>query len=137
MANIKRKDIKSFVLYFIVGALATIVEWILFYLLNTVLHFHYSISTIIAFAISTFANWGFGRLLVFKKGSGNLKKEITQIYIVAIIGLSMNLLIMWVGVDLLGFNEMLTKIAATCIVFFWNYIIRKLVIYREPTQKSE
>ena len=52
--------------YLIVGGLATIVEWAGFWLFSEKLSIEYLLATALAFAISTFANWLFGRLLVFR-----------------------------------------------------------------------
>ncbi len=93
--------------------------------------FHYTLATIIAYVLSTFVNWLAGRILVFKESHQSFIKEIVEIYIASIIGLLLNLLIMWVAVDLLAFNEMISKMAATAIVFFYNFLVRKLLIYKE------
>ena len=119
----------QFVQYFFVGLLATIVEWMGFYSFNELLGLNYLLATALAFFFSTFANWGFGRLIMFK-GTGNLVKEILKIYVVSIMGLIMNLVIMYVLVDAFLFKEMISKIITTGIVFVWNFLIRKLLVYK-------
>ena len=128
-----QKNLKQFFLYLIVGALATLVEWVFFALFNTGLHMHYMVATTIAFAISTFANWLFGRLLVFHgkiRVDRALLMELLKIYLTSIIGLLMNLLIMWITVERFSVDTMLAKMIATGIVFFWNFLVRKLLIYK-------
>lgn len=124
-----KKSIIQFLLYIIVGAGATIVEWLVFYVLNQLLTVHYSVATAAAFLFSTFANWLLGKILLFH---GNYKcvQELAKIYLVSVIGLCMNLLIMWITVEYIKMHEMISKIAATGIVFIWNFIIRKCVIYK-------
>ena len=56
------ENIKQIMLYLIVGSGATIVEWIVFFLLDHYLNIHYMIATSLAFVLSTFANWVLGRL---------------------------------------------------------------------------
>lgn len=56
--------------------------------------------------------------------------EIAKIYAVSVIGLLMNMAIMFVAVEKIGLPEMLSKIIATGIVFGWNFLVRKLVIYK-------
>ena len=46
----------QFLLYFIVGGLATIVEWSAFYVLNSIFKVHYASATALAFILSTAAN---------------------------------------------------------------------------------
>lgn len=126
------KTLFQLAVYFIVGLGATIVEWGVFYVLNILWNFHYAIATAAAFALSTFANWILGRCLLFKKGSGKgLLHEIGSIYAVSIIGLLLNLLIMWILIDGLLFHDMIAKIIATAIVFSGNFIVRKYLIYKE------
>lgn len=125
----KSNDLKDFLLYLIVGGIATISEWIIFYLLDKLL-LHYAVATTIAYILSTFINWSAGRILVFKESKQSLFKEILSIYLASIVGLLLNLLIMWITVDLLSANEMLSKIIATALVFFYNFIIRKVLIYK-------
>ncbi|MDE6851018.1 MAG: GtrA family protein [Lachnospiraceae bacterium] len=123
-------NMKQIVLYLIVGGGATIVEWIAFYLFNEPLHIHYMVSTGLAFILSTFANWLLGRIIMFQSDQ-NIWSELAKIYLTSIAGFFMNLLIMWVAIQYLGIHEMLAKMTATGIVFFWNFLIRKLVIYKK------
>ncbi len=122
--------IKQFLIYVVVGGFATIVEWVCFWLLNGVLHLHYVPATCLAFVVSTFANWLAGRMLLFKDTDTDIVKELAQIYATSIAGLLMNLAIMWVAVEVACLGAMVAKILATGIVFFWNFLVRKLLIYK-------
>ncbi len=125
-----KKNIKDLMLYLIVGGIATVSEWIIFYVLDKCL-VHYALATVIAYMLSTFVNWAAGRLLVFKESHQSFIKEILSIYAAAVVGLLMNLVIMWLAVDILSINEMISKIAATIIVFMYNFLVRKLLIYKK------
>lgn len=129
-----KETVKDFFKYLVVGAIATLVEWILFYLLNTLFSIHYIAATTIAYIISTFSNWFFGRVLVFEKSEKGPLAEIASIYAASVIGLLLNVLIMWVAVSGFGIAEMLSKVIATGLVFMYNFIIRKLVIYKKPKE---
>lgn len=119
-------------LYLIVGGLATIVEWSGFWIFFDMLHIQYLLATALAFVFSTFANWLFGRLLVFRgKHNQSLLKELASIYLTSIGGLLLNLAIMYVMVECLSVWEMLAKVTATVLVFSYNYLIRKKLIYKK------
>ena len=120
----------QFFLYLIVGGLATLVEWGAFFVLNSLLSVHYAPSTALAFVLSTAANWLFGRLILFRASKQNTAAELAKIYAVSVIGLLMNLAIMFVLVEKIGISEMISKILATGIVFMWNFLIRKFIIYK-------
>ena len=118
--------------YLIVGGLATIVEWAGFWLFSEKLSIEYLLATALAFAISTFANWLFGRLLVFRgKQQQSFLREILSVYLASIVGLLLNLIIMFLLVQLLGAEKMSAKMATTVLVFMYNYLVRKLIIYRK------
>jgi putative flippase GtrA len=125
-----KNNIKDLFLYLVVGGVATIAEWAVFFVLIRC-SLHYAAATAIAYILSTFVNWVMGRLLVFKESKGSVLKEILSIYLVSVVGLLLNVLIMWVAVDLLSLGEGISKIGATGMVFFFNFLVRKLLIYRK------
>ncbi len=117
--------------YFFVGLGATAVEWSCFYLFDMHFHIHYTVAVAMAFLFSTFANWGLGRLMLFKKGDPRgLLHELVAIYGVSSLGLLANLAIMWGMIDCLKVPDMPAKIAATGIVFLGNFLVRKFWIYK-------
>ena len=133
MKILHTKGLGQFLAEFFVGLGATIVEWVVFALLTNTIALHYAPATAIAFILSTFANWALGRLLTFKDTDVPLLKELLSIYLASVVGLLFNLALMYLFVDRLAIPEMISKMLATCIVFFWNFFIRKLVIYRRKT----
>lgn len=122
------KSLKQLCLYLIVGGIATIVEWICFWIFKQWMH--YLVATAIAFVVSTFSNWAVGRWIMFKGDNKQLLKELLQIYVTSVVGLIFNLAIMWVAVEHFSCPDMVSKIIATGIVFFWNFFVRKLLIYK-------
>lgn len=137
MKLLNKANIKQFISYFFVGGVAAIVEWVMFFIFANVLNVHYFVSTVIAFIFSTTANWILGRITTFKDNTSykdKKAKEAVLIFVVSAIGLVFNLILMYLFVTVFGFNGKIgstcSKIAATGIVFIWNFLIRKLVIYK-------
>ncbi|MDE6705526.1 MAG: GtrA family protein [Treponemataceae bacterium] len=119
-------------IYTSVGGTATAIDWGIFALLTFVLNVHYLLAAAIAFVISTFANWLLGRLILFRNAPrrDSLLVELLKVYATTLVGLLLNLLIMWVAVERFGLHKMAAKVIATGIVFFWNFSVRKFVIYK-------
>ncbi|MGI6205614.1 MAG: GtrA family protein [Anaerovoracaceae bacterium] len=118
--------------YVIVGGGATVVEWGFYYFFSNILSIQYLISTVLAIIISTFSNWAFGRLLTFRNAEKQpVLKEIAKIYAISIVGLLMNMFLMWLLHGQLGLWDMAAKVIATGIVFVYNYLIRVLAVYRK------
>lgn len=137
MKSLSKDNIKQFISYFFVGGVAAIVEWVMFFVFANVLNVHYFVSTVIAFIFSTTANWILGRITTFKDNTSykdKKAKEAVLIFVVSAIGLVFNLILMYLFVTVFGFNGKIgstcSKIVATGIVFIWNFLIRKLVIYK-------
>ena len=135
--TLSKDYLKHVIFYFFVGGFATIVEWVAYYCFDIFLNFNTYLSVALAFALSTFANWGAGRLTVFKNApKHNLFKELMMIYAVSVIGLCLNEMIMFVTLNYVlvartPLEKMVSKIVATGMVFFWNLLIRDLVIYKD------
>ena len=137
MKLLNKANIKQFISYFFVGGVAAIVEWVMFFIFANVLQINYFVSTVIAFIFSTTANWILGRITTFKDNNtykDKKAKEAFLVFVVSTIGLLFNLILMYLFVTVMGFDsslgKTLSKIAATGIVFIWNFLIRKLVIYK-------
>lgn len=137
MKLLNKANIKQFISYFFVGGVAAIVEWVMFFIFANVLQINYFVSTVIAFIFSTTANWILGRITTFKDNNtykDKKAKEAFLVFVVSAIGLIFNLILMYLFVTVMGFDsslgKTLSKIAATGIVFIWNFLIRKLVIYK-------
>ena len=92
----------------------------------------------LAFIFSTTTNWILGRVFTFKNSKSyknNVGKEAFAVFLVSAIGLLFNMFLMYIFVTVMGFESVIgktaSKIVATGIVFVWNFLIRKLVVYRE------
>ena len=135
---LSRKNIKQFLSYFGVGGVSALVEWGVFSFLEYCFDMPYLLAAVLAFIVSTTTNWFLGRTFTFKESSydNQRTKELFLVFLVSAIGLGFNLLLMFIFVRLLGMNTNLlktaAKIMATGIVFVWNFVSRKIWIYREP-----
>lgn len=129
---LKNQAIMQFVSYVFVGGMAALVEWILFYVFQSVIGINYLVSTVLAFIFSTFTNWILGRLITFREKAQDTRKlkEAVMVYLISGIGLGFNLLLMYLFVDVIQIMPLIGKITATGIVFFWNFFARKFGVYR-------
>ena len=131
------KSVRQFISYFGVGGVSALVEWSVFSLLEYLLDVPYLLATVLAFLVSTTTNWILGRTFTFKDSAYREKKakEAVLVFLVSAIGLGFNLILMYLFVDIFGMDTNLlktaAKILATGLVFLWNFLSRKLWIYRE------
>lgn len=122
---------RQLIQYGFVGGAAALVEWISYFSFDTILRWHYMLATVLAFLIATFVNWVVGHYTMFRNAAkGGMAGEIFGVYIVSGIGLLLNLLFMYVFVAKLQISGVPAKIISTGLVFIWNFISRKIFIYR-------
>lgn len=129
--------IKQFISYFFVGGIAAVVEWIVFALFANAVEMNYIVATCLAFLFSTAVNWMLGRIWTFKSSTNyenKRAKELLLVFTVSAIGLLFNMGLMYLFVTVIGLDtailKTISKIIATGIVFFWNFYVRKFVIYK-------
>lgn len=116
--------------YGIVGGTAFIADYGSLYLLTDIVGLHYLWSAAIAFIIGLVVNYLLSISWVFATSRrANVWLEFIVFATIGVIGLGFNELIMWCGCDLLGMHYMLTKLISTAIVFVWNFLARKFVLF--------
>lgn len=116
--------------YFFVGGAAAVVDISLFIIFAKFLAYNYLLVGAVTFLVATFVNYILSIKFVFQSGQKYKKqKEILLVYLVSAFGLAFNLVILYVCHDLLIVEVTLSKLIATALVFFWNYLIRKYFIF--------
>ena len=123
-----KKLINQILKFGIVGVIATIIDFIVLYLLTEFLHVHYLISSIISFTVSVIFNYILSIKWVFEVNHKQTKKDFIIFVVLSIIGLGINSLIMYLMVDKLNIHYMFTKVFATAVVMVYNFITRKIFI---------
>jgi len=90
------------------------------------------IGTGLGFVISLIFNYILSCFYVFSNTEkAKTRKGFILFALLSLVGLSIHLIGMYIGYDLLGFNEWLIKIVLTLVVLVFNYITRKKIIFKE------
>lgn len=117
------------------GGLTTIVNIIIFYLFSDVLSLHYMIANTIAWIVAVLFAYVTNRTWVFKskvKGVKAVFKELLIFMWFRLLSLGMEMVILFVMIDLLGIKEMITKLVTQIVVIVANYIFSKWIIFKKP-----
>lgn len=115
--------------FVIVGGIATVIDWAIYYVLYNFLHIKPLIANILSFSVSVIYNYTASVRWVFDVNSNKSKKRMfIEFMIFSIIGLLLTELLLWLGIDVLGMHAMIIKILATAIVMVFNFITRKLFL---------
>ncbi len=151
----QHKTLSEIFRFLIVGGLATIVDMffmgVVLYIFQPSLYPHFynvffggytpsQISTIVGtgvgFVLGLIFNYIFSIIFVFEqKGNSKTKKGFLLFAILSAGGLVIHIIGMHVGFSLLGINEWIVKIVLTIVVLVYNYITRKLLIFKNKGEK--
>lgn len=135
----KKVIFTEFIRYIFVGGAAFIIDMMTLYFFKTKVFFELGnmgiyISTALGFLAGLIFNYIFSLIFVFK--SAKEEKKGRNIFsfllfsLIGVIGLFLTEAGMYAGVDLFNINYLLTKIVVTTIVLIWNYVARKILIFR-------
>ncbi|MBR2187884.1 MAG: GtrA family protein [Eubacterium sp.] len=124
----------QFFRYLFVGGAATVVDWAVLFLL-TQGGLYYMVSTVIAFLAGLITNFVLSKLLVFKASEARVgtAAEFASYGLIGVIGLGFTMGIMYLLTEKLHVFYMLSKAAATMLVLVWNYLARKLLLYKNDS----
>ena len=127
---IKYREVISYLFF---GGLTTVVNYAA-YLLTAPFFNTTTIPTAIAWVLAVIFAYVTNRIFVFHsqaRGAKALLREILSFFGARVLSGIVDVGIMWVFADHLGFNDKLMKLASNVFVVIFNYIASKLIIFRK------
>ena len=120
---------KQFGKFAIVGTTAFVIDYATMVLLTELFGVPYMASTTIGFIVSVVFNYFASMHFVFThRDEISRRREFAIFVVLSTIGLGLNDVLMYVGVDLLGFDYRIFKVLATMMVTVYNFITRKIFL---------
>lgn len=123
-----KKLISQFFKFGVVGVIAFIVDYLSLYLLTEFLNVYYLISSIISFLLSIIVNYILSIKWVFDIKKKQSFKDVIIFTLLSTIGLLINLLVMYLSVEVFKIHYMIGKLITTFIVMIWNFVTRKMFL---------
>ena len=125
---------KSIILYGIFGVATTLVNIITYYICSNMIHFNVIVSTIISWLIAVIFAYITNKIWVFESKTKNFNevfREIVSFFSCRILTGILDVIIMYIFVDLLTFNGMIIKTLSNILVIILNYVASKLIIFNQ------
>lgn len=117
--------------YGIVGGISFVVDWGTLMALTEACGVHYMVSAAIAFVLGLVCNYLLSTRWVFGQSRiGNRWAEFAAFAVIGVIGLLLNELIIYLCTDIAGWHYLAGKVVSTVIVFFWNFLARRFLIFK-------
>lgn len=125
----KNKLIIQIFRFGIVGGTAFLLDYAILYSLTEFVGINYLLSGMMSFSVSVIYNYVLSKTWVFDTKEKSRKiTEFIIFVILSVIGLGLNQIIMYIGVEYFNAYYMFVKIFATFIVMIYNFITRKLFL---------
>ncbi len=124
--------------YLVSGGIAFCVDASLLYALTEWLGIYYLVSSAISFSVGLLITYLMSIFWVFDYRSKEDKRvEFIIFLLIGIIGLCLTSLFMWIFTTKLSLYYLLSKIITTVIVFVWNFIAKKLLLFSRKNGKKK
>lgn len=124
-----QKLFRQFVKFMGVGLVAFVIDYGFLVIFTEIFGINYLISATLSFTISVVFNYFASMHYVFTHKDGmSRKREFIIFVVLSVLGLVLNNVCMWLGVEVLGVHYLITKIGATVIVSVYNFVTRKLFL---------
>jgi len=124
------KTLHQFIRYLFAGGTATVVDISVLFVLYQFLHINYLIAAAIAYCCGILTNFTINVIFVFES-TGRIKKEFIIFASVGAVGLLWTEFILWLLSDKLDIPVMLAKIVTVIFVLFWNFFMRKKLVFKK------
>lgn len=121
----------QFLRYGISGGLAFIFYFVLLFVGTEYFSLHHLVSLVVAYVISIFVNFTVSRFFVFRSKNAAILKEAVSFFLVAMVGLVLQALIVWVGVEGFEMNYLLMNILASGVVYGVSFTLNKFLTFRD------
>ncbi|WP_081683706.1 GtrA family protein [Granulicoccus phenolivorans] len=122
--------------YGFVSVLAFAVDYGVLIGLTELAHLDYLWSATISFILGLATNWICSHLWVFGGTSHSRRRELAMFALIGVVGLGLNNLLMWTFTEHVGLHYAVSKLISTGIVFFWNFLARRFLIYTGKPKES-
>ncbi len=117
--------------YFIVGVVATLVDWGLFYFLAIFMGIHYLEALVLSFSAGSVTNYGLNRTFTFQSDTDRIVAQFTTFMVITIMSLGISSIIVYVNIKVLTIHKMLSRIITTFCMLGINFILHKNLTFNE------
>ena len=121
---------QDIIIYFIVGCLSTFVN-LLSYAFYRLFIPSYLINIVLSWLTSLVFAFFMNRKYVFKSKNNKIKQEFLSFTISRLLTLGMEILFMYLLVDLIQVNDLIAKVIVQFLVFLANYLFGKFVVFKK------
>lgn len=116
--------------YALVSVVALLADLGVLFSLYYIFHINYLVAASVGFAVGLIVNYkmSHNRIFVNPKIESRMM-NFGAFAAIGLIGLVANDVVIWLGHSVLGYTVVVAKIIAVALVFFWNFLARRQMLY--------
>lgn len=125
---------KELINYGIFGVLTTVINYVSYIIFTRVFNLEIFTSNLLAWILSVMFAFITNKIIVFESKEFTLKtlvKEGIAFTVARILSLLLDMLILYIMVDIMGISDLIVKIISNIIVIIVNYILSKFLIFKK------
>ncbi|MEI7500534.1 MAG: GtrA family protein [Bacteroidota bacterium] len=113
----------KFIKFSLVGFSGVFVDFGITFFCKEFLKIQKYVANTFGFVMAATSNYFMNRIWTFHSTNPNIMLEFTRFFIIALIGLCINLIIIWAMSGKFKVNFYISKLMATLVVTIWNFLI--------------
>ena len=124
-----KKLARSFFIYSISGAVATLVDWGSFYVASSIFAWYYMAAVCISFTLGSLTNFTLNKYVTFKNKYDKLHHQYLLHLVVSIVSLGITLIIIYIFIEKFGLPKLNARILTTLVVLPINFVLHKNITF--------
>ena len=123
---------EEFSRYFAVSLIGLLIDLSIFSVALRFLGLSWFLAAVLGFSLGALVVWWLSVQLVFKNRvlARSPLVEFLGFVAIGVLGLGVTELVLWVGVGVLKMQPELIKLAAAGVTFLFNFVLRKIILFR-------
>jgi putative flippase GtrA len=113
----------KFIKFSLVGFSGVFVDFGTTFVCKEILKIQKYVANTCGFVLAASTNYILNRVWTFQSTNPHVMQEFTRFFLISLIGLGINLLIIWTMSGKFKVNFYLSKLVATLLVVLWNFLI--------------
>ncbi|MGL4874204.1 MAG: GtrA family protein [Clostridium sp.] len=128
------KKYKEQILYIIFGGATTVINLGVYYIMTRFFNMEFVLSNVLAWIVSVIFAFITNKIFVFNSRAlhlGTIIKECIQFFSSRAFTGGLDIVLLWIMVDYMHLEDMISKIVIGILIVILNYVISKLYVFKE------
>lgn len=124
-----KKLARTFFVYSVSGAVATLVDWGSFFVMSSVFSLYYMLAVCVSYTLGSLTNFTLNKYITFKNKYAKLHHQYLVHLAVSIASLGLTVLIMYAFVEKFGLPKLNARVLTTLVVLPVNFVLHKNITF--------